>query len=149
MTAKRIIIVLVVIISTARIGSLVYHIRDFFGTLSPIFNHLDADYDEKMDLKYPEYYQFIRTAKSLIPINSAIYMTICQTATVSSGLITNLHNYPLTLTLLYPREVILSSSGTNIDKINRPTFIINCTQQHPQPSARKIYSFSIVNIWQL
>jgi hypothetical protein len=149
MTAKRIIIVLVVIISTARIGSLVYHIRDFFGTLSPIFNHLNADYDEKMDLKYPEYYQFIRTAKSLIPLDSNIYLTICQTATMSSALILNLHNYPLTMTLLYPRDVILSSPGDVTDKNNRPAFIINCIQQPPQPSARKIYSFSIVNIWQL
>jgi len=146
--AKHRILILssVLILGIMRFWSAFSHLRVFIGTLEYIISHPQATYEQKMDIKYPQYYHFINEVNSIVPESSSIIIYSCSQP-ISEQLLTNLYNYPLTQVLLYPREV--STSSLKVPETSLPShyYFIACQSLPPPVTARQLLSVGGVSLW--
>lgn len=101
--------VIVVIFLGFRLNSASRNVKYFILTLTPMFYHPVASYDEKMSSKYPVFYDYLNIIKSLIPENSNVYIN--DTGDVYTTAMGPISNLQVSSALLYPRNVKLFETG--------------------------------------
>ena len=87
----------------ARFVSIVSKAKPFIKTLEPIYKNPMASYEEKMDVKYPEYLEFINKVKRLTLEDSVIYLP--NVGIPFGQTMWPVSNRNMNASLLYPRKV--------------------------------------------
>lgn len=91
------------LLTGARFVSIVSKAKPFIKTLEPIYKNPMASYEEKMDMKYPEYLEFINKVKRLTLEDSIIYLPNVEIPFGQA--MWPVSNRSMNASLLYPRKV--------------------------------------------
>lgn len=122
---KNIFLVPLVLITALFIGlrleSAIKATKPFVDSLTPIILYPHASYDDKMSMKYPEYYYFIKEVKYIVPEDADIYIpNINIPYGENMWALTNLN---ITSSLLYPRRIHLFTKEV-LTRHNDPSYIV-------------------------
>jgi len=110
---RKIVLISVILFGLAvfglRVSSAIHYSKAFIDTLTPIFFNPHASYDEKMSVRYPLYFDFIKFIKTKTPEESTIY--IPDVSIPYGDKMWPITSIEITSALLYPRRIVRFQEG--------------------------------------